>query len=60
MPGQAGAPGKEGLIGPKVRGLPVVDSRGIRMGKEGHDRAIRVSGEGNYGAGSGAGLEISG
>lgn len=46
MPGQLGAPGKEGLIGPKVRGLSAVDIRGVGMGKESHDRVVRLSGEG--------------
>lgn len=40
MPGQSGAPGKEGLIGPKVWSLSTVDIRGVRLGKEGHGRVM--------------------
>lgn len=29
MPGQSGAPGKEGLIGPKVQGLLIMDMKGV-------------------------------
>lgn len=33
MPGQSGAPGKEGLIGPKVQGLLIMDMMGVGSGR---------------------------
>lgn len=37
MPGQSGAPGKEGLIGPKVQGLLIMDTRRVES-----DRSKKV------------------
>lgn len=33
MPGQAGAPGKEGLIGPKVQQLLTMNMMGVESGR---------------------------
>lgn len=33
MPGQVGAPGKEGLIGPKVQQLLIMNMIGVELGR---------------------------
>lgn len=33
MPGHAGAPGKEGLIGPKVQQLLIMNMMGVESGR---------------------------
>lgn len=42
VPGLSGAPGKEGLIGPKVWCLSTVDIEGSGWDREGHSRAMGV------------------
>ena len=58
MPGQTGAPGKEGLIGPKVQQLLIMNMMGVESGRI--EKGIIGSRKTGFGGTCMAVLEISG
>lgn len=58
MPGQVGAPGKEGLIGPKVQELLIMDLMRVESGRT--EKVHRIKEDCGFGGSCVAVLKISG